>query len=1195
MPGTIILSSRNSDADRRNTHNDNDGGDGDGDVNSKKRKRSISSTIMNLFQGINMDRNKTVFSLGSRYAASTPSKDVSNNNILNEKMAVSDECNSRSVKRKRTNRDESTVGSDLTYRERRNHDIERGSIILYESDSNADCNGNNTVTRPPVLPLLPIQRLRLLRQKQRLREQVDLIRWSRLQSSSSSNGSNGNSTSSSSSLGKDIQGESSQATDAVVDQQVQDSSFNIDDSVLGDGIRSVHRVRVNTKPMDSSIRLKSPRLLEKRRRQRPATGFRWSGSFEYDMSEYETRSSSQSDGVNDQVQPVTNDGRGKFGDVHVIKQKDTEKDEKEVTKRGSGDDVQPGRRTVGETTPDTSYLRASSEGTHVGNLTATQRDILLNGPKEPSEPSAAAHGKMDEKTKHTALVTKTPIISSPDSSKDRDKADKNIKIGTLQPTAGFNFVTNTKLPSIKTASTAVDGLKKTSDSVQAGKPSTSSEAPIFSINRPDSSASEDATRTQAPRVSFSFSNKTIGLESTPTPSNIPLSSKQQETSQIYLGQRGSGDVSGRRDGEEKEEEEEKDSPRRKKRPTIGAIIDATEGLEKPKFTFPGASSSSSSATAVVAQAEKKPLFEFSNSAKSGTEATSTVKKSPFTFTLNKPEDKTTSSKPVVSFGLSTGSKDTSTGTTTTTGKTSTVGTSNSTSLFNFGSKSTNNGQEQPSDNKQSKGLAFSSGTDGGLSDKGKDTVPAPKQPLFSFAAPANQSTTTDKSVVEGKGQQAAFSFSVKKPSDNVPSASGSTTLTAPSTLDGKSNEQTTLGENKQGDKPSGFSFGGNTIASNGTKPTFSFGNKTNTSNEPPKPTFSFNNNTTETTATKPSFTFGKKEAISSETKPSFSFGSTTGGNITSKPSFSFSKPQSGTTAQQPKPSSSFGSTASSGQQQGVTATPTLANNGTQNGAFGNKGNAGQVSNSSFSFNVASKPNIGSKPSGTIGFGTTNPSTSSGGFTFNRLPEKTQTPTNANSSFPTQQGFGATSTGNSTNSFKFNFNAGTNSLGKQVNPLLTSVNQTNPLLSTSSSGQGVATNPFGGNSASPAFGAFQPNNTNSLQSGGSVFGTNANQPQGGNVFTGGFTSQNMFNSGANAQGMNANQPMGFGQPQQTNTNTFQPSATANFNFGNTKNVDPASVFSAQPAQVFGGTTQATTPQPNNLLFGRKIARMRQPRR
>ena len=392
MPGTIILSSRNSNADRRNTHNDNDGGDVDGDMSSKKRKRSISSTIMNLFQGINMDRNKTVFSLGSRYAASTPSKDVSNNNnnnILNEKMAELDECNSRPVKRKRSNRDESTVGSDLTYRERRNHDIERGSIILYESDSNAE--GDNTVTRPPVLPLLPIQRLRLLRQKQRLREQLDLIRWSRLQSSSSG------STSSSSSLGKDNQGESSQATDAVVDQQVQDSSFNIDDSVLGDGIRSVHRARVNTKPMDSSIRLESPRLIEKRRRQRPATGFRWSGSFEYDMSEYETRSSSQSDRVNDQVQPVTNDGRGKFGDVNVMKQKVTEKDEKEVTKRGSGDDVQPGRRTVGETTPDTSYLRASSEGTHIGNLTATQRDILLNGPKEPNEPSAVAHGKVDKR------------------------------------------------------------------------------------------------------------------------------------------------------------------------------------------------------------------------------------------------------------------------------------------------------------------------------------------------------------------------------------------------------------------------------------------------------------------------------------------------------------------------------------------------------------------------------------------------------------------------------------------------------------------------------------------------------------------------------------------------------------------------------------------------------------------------------
>lgn len=1182
MAGTLILSSRNPDTGKKNGHNNNN----DDDVGSKKRKRSISSTIMNLFQGINMDRNKTVFSLGSRHAASTPSKDGgdissnnnnNNNNVLNEKIAVSDGYNSRSMKRRKTNGGKSTVGSNLAYIERKNPDMERGSIILYESDSNAD-GSSTTVTRPPVLPLLPIQRLRLLRQKQKLRDQLDLIRWSRLQSH------NGISSSLPSSSGRNIRGDSSQAADVIVDQQVQDSSFNIDDSVLGDGTRTTtQRAIANKGAMDGSIRLESPRLLEKRRRQIPNAGFRWSGSFEYDMSEYEAKGSNQSDRVNDQIKAVTkNDRQTKIGDVNVKEQRVTGKDEEERTKRSSGTGVQPGRPTVGEITPDTSYLGTSSEGTHAGNLTATQRDILLNGPKEPVEPSVRVHSREDEKAGHASLVTKTPTTSLPGFSKDSDKANNNIKTGTLQPTAGFNFVTNTKLPSIKMASTtAVDGIKKASDSIHAGKPSSSSEMPLFSTSKPDSSTSEDTTRTQAPRVSFSFSSKTIGLESTPTPSNIPLSSKQQETSQMYLGQQGG---SGRKTVEKEEEEEEEDNLRRRKRPTTGAIIDATEGLDKPKFTFPGISSSSSAAAA-SAQPEKKPLFSFSsnsNTAKSGSEVTGTVKKSPFTFTLNKREDTTTSSKPVVSFALSTGSKDTSTATAE---KTSIIGASNP----------VNNDQEQPSVNKQSKGLAFSSGTDGSLADKDKAAVPAPKKPLFSFTASANQNTGTDKSVVVGKEQQTGFSFSVNKPSGNIPLASGSTTLTDPSILNGKSNEQTAVGENKQGDKPLGFSFGGNTVASSETKPVFSFGSKTSTGNEPPKPTFSFNNKTTETTATKPSFTFGNKAAVSNETKPSFSFGSTTSGNLASKPSFSFSKPQSETTTQQSKPSFSFGSTVSSGQQQGVTTAPALTSNSTQSGVFGNKENAGQTNNTSFSFNVGSKPNIGSKPSGAIGFGTANPSTGSGGFTFSRLPEKTQTPTNTNSSFPTQQGFGAPTTGSGTNSFKFNFNAGANGLGKQVNPLLTSGNQANPLLSTSSSGQGVAANPFGGNSASPAFGAFQPNNTNPLQSGGSVFGTNGSQPQGGNVFTGGFTSQNMFNPGANAQGMNANQPIGFGQPQQTNTNTFQPSATANFNFGNTKNVDPASVFSAQPAQVFGGSTQATTPQPNNLLFGRKIARMRQPRR
>ena len=110
--------------------------------------------------------------------------------------------------------------------------------------------------------------------------------------------------------------------------------------------------------MDGSIRLESPRLLEERRRQIPNAGFRWSGSFEYDMSEYEAKGSNQSGRVNDQIKAVTkNDRQTKIGDVNVKEQRVTGKDEEERTKRSSGTGVQPGRPTVGEITPETSYSR----------------------------------------------------------------------------------------------------------------------------------------------------------------------------------------------------------------------------------------------------------------------------------------------------------------------------------------------------------------------------------------------------------------------------------------------------------------------------------------------------------------------------------------------------------------------------------------------------------------------------------------------------------------------------------------------------------------------------------------------------------------------------------------------------------------------------------------------------------------------
>ncbi|CCF60258.1 hypothetical protein KAFR_0J01940 [Kazachstania africana CBS 2517] len=184
---------------------------------SNTRKRSISSSIINFF---NNNRNND-----------TNMDEIPESVKEVDSVQSSNRAGSIEVKRRRKQDTISTVNP------------ERDTLILYETGSDF---------RPPVLPILPIQRLRLLRQKQFLRRMNDRNFVTRHSTSLMSIG--------------------------------DDSEIQGNDTVL-------YHKSVTPSPIKKPARsshLKSIASSQNVNTRRKTQGIKWSGSFEYDLSEYDS-------------------------------------------------------------------------------------------------------------------------------------------------------------------------------------------------------------------------------------------------------------------------------------------------------------------------------------------------------------------------------------------------------------------------------------------------------------------------------------------------------------------------------------------------------------------------------------------------------------------------------------------------------------------------------------------------------------------------------------------------------------------------------------------------------------------------------------------------------------------------------------------------------------------------------------------
>lgn len=219
----------------------------------------------------------------------------------------------------------------------------QGSLILYET---------NAHLRPPVLPILPIQRLRLLRQKQELRRRLnfDMLR------------------------------------SIVGPQKVNELSLlEAGYSRANSSTPSPVKMASVRETVDTLKPLKSRKVVSNKRQ-----GTKWSGEFDYDLSEYDNHSK---------------EGKGSAS----ISKKD-QMDSPTIT--GTKSATLPG---------------GLARDVNVGSLSAAQRDVLVKG-----QPVST----------HTELAEKLLV-------RDTQKVSKNIRQEdkTVLPSIGFDFVKPDDTPS----------------------------------------------------------------------------------------------------------------------------------------------------------------------------------------------------------------------------------------------------------------------------------------------------------------------------------------------------------------------------------------------------------------------------------------------------------------------------------------------------------------------------------------------------------------------------------------------------------------------------------------------------------------------------------------------------------------------------------------------------------------------------
>ncbi|CAI4036404.1 hypothetical protein SMKI_15G2470 [Saccharomyces mikatae IFO 1815] len=337
-------------------------------------KRSFSSTIKSFFTNSNNKQpsNKKVSYSNLPYSNHSEESDVGN--TLHVK------------KRKR-------MPGTLQHSESLTQDKNNAPIIIY---------GTDDTERPPVLPILPIQRLRLLREKQRLRNarEFNLLQSTRSPSVTSS---------------------------VILDHQskTDDKDSYLRTSSTPSPVRKGSCIELLVGESDGNTTVRLPMLkslknrTNRKRFQGQSKGAVWSVNFEYDLSEYDAMHEK------DHKSKITDAG----GDQTIAC----------IKNNSISNDLNGNVATNPKPTSEIEELRSDINSNRLSN---PQKTLLLNGPASVVAKSPA----VQDDSVHTTKLFDTPILKKiVESKKDKESI--------VLPTIGFDFIKDNETPSKKTSPT----------------------------------------------------------------------------------------------------------------------------------------------------------------------------------------------------------------------------------------------------------------------------------------------------------------------------------------------------------------------------------------------------------------------------------------------------------------------------------------------------------------------------------------------------------------------------------------------------------------------------------------------------------------------------------------------------------------------------------------------------------------------
>lgn len=905
-----------------------------------EKKRSISSSLINFFNKIKNSNNDT---------------HSMHNNNSNENYNDNTQNDMPQRKKKKLGYPDASSHYNNIRDNGGNDDFNSTQdepLILYENDDSME------IIRPPILPILPVQRLKLLRQKQMLRLQNDsrLINHNNLLNNQSQPHQN-----------EPLLQNTNMTPELVLPNQDYDQSVIIHKSGTPSPVKNSSRINelvldsnnniINKQPEpihntfnnNKTIQLRTTRTVMKPNKPN-FEGTKWSGNFEYDLSEYDTKPKQSNNKTNN-----TSNNQNVMSVATIVN---------------------------GGASPKISIskLNKFAESNQTKKLSKTKLDLLINGSKQDkltstiSKPIPTANKVLNVKE------DKIPKINISD--KDSLKSDKKSNI--ILPTMGFDFIKDNETPSKKVAFSF-------NNRDNSGNKETESKPLLFSLNTTD----KPKESTTAPKLSFSFGtgSKSKDGEEEEEPRRKKRAAPEvtidmtkdvnkpsfsfgaikttEETSGTTADKKTSSFTFGTKPSTQTEEKVPVDKPTfsfggispKPKKPTFSfgtSTATTTSGKdsdeEEPRrkklaFSFGSAPGASTATTATnETSTETKPSFSFGLT---GTqEKKDEEKKTPsFSFGLNKPAITEEKKTPAFSFSTS--------------ASTTEEPAVKKTGLFSFDKKPS---AETP---------AVTSTTD-------KSSFSFGAKPVAPAATPAT--TTSDKPSFSFGAKQAAPANTGNNPlfSLNKPAEAEKEKSTTPSFSFGAAPSTAITDANK--DKPV------NPLLS---KPSFTFGTGASKENTPspsttPTPSFSFNKPTTDNSTIQLN-----KEANSlgvSLNNPLISKPSGFGNNTSAPKLFSGAPPAA---ANPPAPFTggfSFSRQPTPGQP-GTSATPGAslfggmnnnnnANNNTGGFSLGlNSGSSTPGVNPLLSNN--NNNNNGMQPGGSVFGGNSNPNTMFGGTNNNQ--------------------------------------------------------------------------------------------------------------------------------------------------------------------------------------------------------------------